>query len=135
VAAALKDVDAPIVGVAGLGLGLVELLKLAESPRYYRSTIRPDEPKEPGAKGPPPKLSEQAKKAVKALTQAVAPLPPTVLSLTRKTDSLVLEVRQPGLRGVSKGVLGVWVEAALERSLRGNREFERMPIEEFEKKP
>jgi hypothetical protein len=129
-AAALKEMDGPVLaGSASLGQSLVALLREMESLRLMA-------PNRPGPDGKPAKPATEEPKAVKELQRAVEDLPTAVVGLTRKADSLVLEVQQRDLKKASAKIITVWVEAGLDRAARlGRRGFERdVPPPKIEKK-
>jgi hypothetical protein len=116
VAAALKDLDGPIaVGVGSLGRGVIELFREGHAPGG-RNDLGPKAKKDERPAPPAPdKLPDYAEKAVAALTKLFEPLPPTVVTLDRKADSLVLQMRQPGLKSVSAKLIDIVVDTALQR--------------------
>jgi hypothetical protein len=125
VADAVKALDRPVaLGVASLGQGLVRLFKMSVGAPVDQQRVAPvAAPPPPGgppaAEKKPPKVPEEVEKAARELAKVVEPLPPAVFGLTRKPDSLTLEVRQTSLRRVSARVINVWVEGSLQRAFRG----------------
>ena len=91
VAAAIKDLDKP--AVASLWL-------IGETVRYYSAMSK-------GSGSTEDKFDQEMKKVVENL-------PPLLSSLTVKSDSIVLEVRQPGLKSVSAKMIDLLVEKALQ---------------------
>jgi hypothetical protein len=120
VAAVLKDTgDAQAVGAWSIPETFVALL-MSSDPGHWRATTKPSLP--PGAGGAPPpagkeKASNGEEKLFKELRQAVEPLAPAVVTLTRKGDLVVLEARQAGLRTVSARAINVLIDAAIRQSL------------------
>jgi len=108
VAAALKDSDeALVVGIAPLGQALLEWMKVVERPRTAVKAAVP-----PGAEPKPSKEKPLDADAIfaRAMAQAVEPLAPAVLTLSRKGDVLVLEVKQAGLKTASAKIINVLVD-------------------------
>jgi hypothetical protein len=152
VAAAVKDLDEPVaVGVGSLGRLLVALPALGTGEAIGPGGIGapkavPDAPPPPPIKrgaarrapagdflgiaeddDPPPPAQPKAgaeAEPVKELLKAVEPLPPFVISLSRKPDSLVLEVRQAELKTASAKVIDALIELGFQRALgRGGARF------------
>jgi hypothetical protein len=72
-----------------------------------------DDERAPGA-GPAAGAED---KAVQDLMKVIEPLPPIVISLTRKPDTLVLEVRQTGLKTMSAKLINVLLDLGVQRVL------------------
>jgi hypothetical protein len=126
VAAALKDTgDAVIVGTWSPAQTLVETMHYSGSGRSRPAVKSSTAP--PGAEPKPPKEKpDEGAKLVKDMRQAVAPLAPAVLTLTRKNDMIVFELKQTGLKAVSAKAINVLIDAAVRdmmapRSGRGDR--------------
>jgi hypothetical protein len=121
VAAALQDVDASAVavGVVPPERSLTELFTYLGTPAPVMKRVGP--PGAPAPAPPPPRKEAPPglEKSLKDLRKAVEPLPPLVFSLSRQPESVVLELRQTGLRRVAPRVLDVWVESILQRTLPG----------------
>jgi hypothetical protein len=114
---ALKEVDGTsVLGVVSLGSLVAEAFKSSE-----RQTYLPAKPSDGLKPAEDPKIPEMTAKATRALRAAFAPLPPMVLTLSRKSDSFVLEMKQPSLRSVSAKAITVWVDSSLERALQRSR--------------
>ncbi len=121
VAAALEGMNEPVaVGVVSLAQPLLAMFKSSIAPsvqRYY-----PPKGFSKDFKGGPPmprsapKPPEFVGKGVQDMTRALSSLAPMVLSLERKGNTIVLEARQPGLRGATTRIIDVWVEGELQRS-------------------
>lgn len=112
VAAELKDTgDAQVVGAWSIPETLIALWKAGTG--HAVAATKPGLPPPPLPPGAP-KDNEQngGDKVVKEVRQAVAPLSPAVVTLTRKGDLVVLEVKQTGLKTVSVKAINVLVDAA-----------------------
>jgi hypothetical protein len=135
VAESLKSFKSPVlVGTASLGQSLVlgfQALDEAEK-RMSRDYKKPFEriPPPPPRKDPP---VAGPSKHVKQMAEALGTMPTGVVGLTRKPDLLLLEIRQPGLRGATARVANVWVDWSLERML--NRGGPRFYVDEAVKEP
>ncbi len=115
VAAALKDVDKPVVlGVGALGtlvlkgvqeMGLIRERRF-EVPPPVPGQEKPAKPKEDA----PPAMPD---KVVEAYRKAITDLPPLVLTVQRKPEQLLLTVRQPALRPAAPRIIDLWVEMVL----------------------
>jgi hypothetical protein len=107
---ALKSVDGALAaGVLTADRALVELVREVNNPR----ALPRFGPRLPRELLPHPKEGEELARLLKETAAAAEALPPGVMSLTRKEDTFILEMRQPGLRSVSAKVVTVWVEAGL----------------------
>jgi hypothetical protein len=131
VATAVKALDAPLFGVASVGQALVPLLRELETPSFRemkRYGIKDKGfPKDKGFEPPAPRPRPVPfEKYVKDLSKVVAPMTPGVISLTRKTDLLTLEFRQPELRTYAAPVINLWIDSALARAARVEQEYQRM---------
>ena len=60
-------------------------------------------------------LSKQDEELLQSMAATLEPLPPAVVTLTRRGDTLVVEARQTGLRGVSSKFINAYVEGMLDR--------------------
>jgi hypothetical protein len=109
VAAVLKDTgDAQVVGTWSIGETMLAMMQLVSS--GPKLSTKP-------AGGPPPVPPKEPDKTpeakfAKEMKQAVAPLAPAVLMLTRKGDLVVLEAKQTGLKTVSVRAINVLIDAA-----------------------
>src|SRR5205807_5668507 len=74
-------------------------------------------PPAPPAPPGPMKAPEYVVRGAQGMTKATATLAPLVFTLERKPDALVLEARQPALRGASTRVINVWLDTMLQRSV------------------
>jgi len=115
VAAALKETDdALVVGVWSLGQSLVDVMKAndeaARQPRINRNTLPPGALPPPAPPAGPPVKDEEGEKLLKELVRAFDPLPPAVLTVTRKGDLFALDLKQIGLKTVSVKVLNALVD-------------------------
>jgi hypothetical protein len=120
VAAELKDTgDAQVVGAWSIPESLMALMVMEGGTGRGRVETKPALP--PGAppapENPKEKEASGGDKLVKEMRQAVAPLAPAVVTLTRKNDSVVLEVKQSGLKTVSAKAINVLVDAAVREML------------------
>jgi hypothetical protein len=117
VVAALKDAEgAPLVGVVPPGGVVGELYQLSQ-----RQITLPSKPSRPDDLKPGREdlgSADQARKEAQILRDAMEPLPPAVLSVNRKNDTLVLEMKQASLRTVSVKAINAWVDVTLESALR-----------------
>jgi hypothetical protein len=124
VAAAVKelDADAVMVGVVSSAeaAGAAFLLAGREAPAMQKMPVPG------GAAAPPPpaakkgpKEADEARKARRELSKATGSMTPCVLSLSRKPDALVLEMRQVGLRRAVPALLDVWIDATLHAAGQG----------------
>jgi hypothetical protein len=113
VATALKGTDdALVVGAASLGEFLAQSVKLIEGQRVMIKRAVP-----PGIVPPPPKEEKPADttaKFVKELTRVAEPLPPAVMTLSRKGDVYVLEMKMTALRTASAKVINVFIDRLIE---------------------
>jgi hypothetical protein len=131
VATGTRDLGGPaLVGVASLGRLAVEAFKESErwaNPQLLAPTPAPGAAAPPGggraARVEPGKVTEAGEKRAREFGRAFAPLPPLVFGLTRQPDGLALTARQPQLRRASARAIDLWVEAALERSVRRRMGF------------
>jgi hypothetical protein len=118
VAAALKDVDAPLgVAVVSVGQLLADALTMDELSSAASGPVPFPPPGEKPKPPPKPKLSERGQKSVEAMRKAVGSLPPAVFGLSRTPDSLRLDMRLTGLPDVAPKAIDVWINAQLERVL------------------
>jgi hypothetical protein len=110
VAAALKESDeALVIGTASLGQVLLEWMKLAEPAPIVNGGKVP-----PGVEPKPPKETPKVEaKFTRAMVQATEPLPPAVLTLSRKSDVLVLEMKQAALKTASAKIINVLIDRAV----------------------
>lgn len=106
-AAALKETgDASAVAVLSLGQSLVEVMKVEVKP-----APPPGDPPAGEKPGKEPKDKDEAgAKLMKELERAVEPMPPAVLTLSRKGDVFVLEMKQVGLKAVSAKVINALID-------------------------
>jgi hypothetical protein len=122
VAAVLKDTgDAQAVGTWSLPETIVAMM-MESGPG--RGRVRTNSAAPTGAPPLPPQEAPRKEKEgggeeklVKELRQAVEPLAPAVVTLTRKGDLVVLEVRQTGLKSVSVRAINVLIDAAVRQSM------------------
>jgi hypothetical protein len=141
VAAAVKELDEPVaVGVGSLGrMALSWFLLEKKGPAGQRPAIQEVAPPAKGLapvkKLPAPGALAQAPagdelvaaddepagatedKAVKDMMKVIEPLPPLVISLKRKPEVLVVEVRQTGLRTVSAKLIDVLIDLGAQQIL------------------
>jgi hypothetical protein len=140
-ARAIKDVDGSlVVGVVSLGQVFLELFKgLEPAPKVLpRDGLLPPPPDVDA----PPKPQREPNKLVPTAAKAVADLPPAIVSVSRKADLLLLEIKQPALKSASAKVINVWVDAELEGLTRQRtrpgfgekKEIKKEAIKEIEKK-
>jgi hypothetical protein len=116
VAAALKGADAPVgVGVASLGPPLVAAFQEAMMPPVR--VVFKDKNGGPPPKVEPVKPPPYVEKGAQEMAKASATLAPLVFTLERKPDALLLEARQPALRGTSTRMINVWVDTMLQRAV------------------
>jgi hypothetical protein len=129
-AAVLKETNgATAVGALSLGQSLIETVKAAESGSGrpgVKGEVKPPPPPPgapPGGDKPPKDKEDVGAKLMKELERAVEPLPPAVLTLSRKGDLFVLEMKQTALKTVSAKVINALVDKAVHdlMSGRGNR--------------
>lgn len=136
VSEAFKETEAVMVGVMSLGTAITGMYRQAVSPpmrRYYekekfeKKDFRDKEKegkfdekkcgdstevevayRQPDRRGdkPPAYVEKGTKEMMKALT-ALAPL---LMTLHRKGETVTLELKQPGLRGVSAKAIDVWID-------------------------
>jgi hypothetical protein len=127
VAAALKGTDdATVVGTWSLGETLLALYSSSAPTRP--GTVKPSAP--PGGDVKPAKeKADEGAQLVKEMRQAMAPLPPAVLTLTRKNDVVVLELKQTGLKTVSAKAINVLIDAAA-REIKSPRGGNHAPVPE-----
>jgi hypothetical protein len=120
VAAALKDTgDAQAVAAWSIPETLMALLMMHSGPGQGRAVPSGGPPGGSGGAAPPAAKDKEGgeEKLVKELRQAVEPLHPAVVTLTRKGDLVVLEARQAGLKTVSARAINVLIDAAVRQSM------------------
>jgi hypothetical protein len=114
VAAALKGLDEPFA---------VAVWPVGKTALYWLSAVSTAPPAPafggPGIPAPPPAPpgpggAASEEKVMQEMSKAFDPLPPLVITLTRKPDSVVLRFRQADLRPVSAKVINALVEGSLQ---------------------
>ncbi len=130
VADAIKEMDASTVSVGILSSATAVVdgyTFLNELSAWKMKKMVP-----PGVKPPPvekkPEKSAEALRALGELRKAVQPLPPLVFSLHRQPETLLLELRQTGLRRSVPRLLDVWIELTLQSIDQGSGGMGPVPV-------
>jgi hypothetical protein len=121
IASAVKEVDdAQLIGVWSLSRGAVSMVNQMDG----TGRVRPVRPGDPPAK-PEPKAGEDP--LTKDFLKATEGMPPTIISIKRKPDSLTVLARQPALKAIAGKTIDYIVQGGMERSLKGgNAIFEKV---------
>jgi hypothetical protein len=113
VASAVKDVDdAQLIGVWSVSRGAVSMVNQMEG----TGRVRPVRPGDPPAK-PEPKAGEDP--LTKEFLKATESMPPTIISIKRKPDSLTVLARQPAFKTIAAKTIDYIIQGGMERSLKG----------------
>jgi hypothetical protein len=117
VAGAFQDADAGAVmaGVIVPEQAVMDFFVLLGSVAAPRAMPVPGKIPAP----PPQKKPAETSPVMRQLRKAVEPMPPLVFTLGRQPESLVLQMRQGGLRRAAPRLLDAWIESILQGTGQG----------------